>query len=364
MKRRLYLHIGVHRTATTSIQSFLRTNFLALQTLGYFNPFAAGRSAGLFNGLFSGKTKAIDIATDINKRAASKPVPIHSLILSDEDICMRRDIAPLQRFTDIFDVKVVLSLRRQDLWLESWHQQNVKWQWDPALAHLTFPQFLEQRPRFHWIRYDSLIDRFGRVFGPENLIIRVFERGEMPAGPIAAFCADIGLTSPTGLATPAPQNASLTPICSEFLRTLPLGDIKPEHRALIERAAFALDRQIRARRSADAGLLMDHDTRSGILADYAAGNETVARTHFGRDTLFHEPLPPRDAPLSDQRLPGDSYQLVTDFVAPLLAALIDQFALREQETARTLASRPPAPPPPGKAKPARGPETTAKAQGK
>ena len=364
MKRRLFLHVGVHRTATTSIQSFLRTNFAPLQKLGYFNPFAAGRSASLFNGLFSGTTNAFDVATDINKRAANKPTPIHSLILSDEDICMRQDISSLQRFCDIFDVKVVLSLRRQDLWLESWHQQNVKWQWDPALAHLTFPEFLERRPQFHWIHYDALIDRFSQAFGAENVILRVFERGEMPEGPIAAFCADIGLTTQTGLATPAPQNASLTPVCSEFLRTLPLGDIKPEHRALIERAAFTLDRQIRARRSADAGHLMCHDTRAGVLADYAAGNQTVARTRFGRDALFREPLPPRDAPLSDQRLPGDSYQLITEFVAPLLTALVEQFGLREQETARTLARRPPAPPQPGKARPAPVGETTAKAQGK
>ena len=121
---------------------------------------------------------------------------------------------------------------------------------------------------------------------------------------------------------PADQNRSLTPVCSELMRNLPLDRVRPDCRALVERAMFDVDRQLSERQGKTSALLMDHATRTRILAEYDRGNRRVAKAHFGRDRLFSDPLPPADAALADPRLPADSGTLVTDFLAPLIESLM------------------------------------------
>lgn len=320
MTRILYLHVGAHRTATTSIQSFLRANFGALQERGIFNPFGAGRNVALVNRLFRGETDAHEIAADLSARADRKPTPIRAIVISDEDIVMRRDLSPLAGFRDHFDVRLIFALRRQDLWLESWHQQNVKWQWNPALAHLTFPEFLERRAEFHWIDYDATVRRLEELFGPEAVELIVFEPAEMPGGPVATFARAIGLDDLAGLAPPAHVNTSLSPIMSEFMRTLPLDEFEDPQRKLIERACARADAEMHAVRP--SALLMDAATRARVMAEYEPGNRRLAERRLGRDRLFGEPLPPAGAAIADQRLPADSYDTIARFVAPMLRGLV------------------------------------------
>ena len=177
MKRTLYLHVGVHRTATSAIQRFLLKNSANLQERGFFHPYRVPRHFLLMNNIFSKEISVQAAAADIAARADSKKHPVHSITISDEDICMRRDLSPLAEFRAHFDVKVVCFLRRQDLWIESWYQQNVKWQWNKRLAHLTFAEFLAQRGEFFWINYDERLRHLGAVFGAENVICRAFEKG-------------------------------------------------------------------------------------------------------------------------------------------------------------------------------------------
>lgn len=325
MNRTLYLHIGAHRTATTSIQQFLRQNFFALQKMGYLNPFAAGRNVTLFNKIFAGEQDIDDLANDLNDRADAKKFPIHSFILSDEDICMREDLTPLARFSDHFNVKVLFSLRRQDLWLESWHQQNVKWQWNPALSHLTFPEFLERRQDFHWIHYDRLTQKLANLFGAENVTLRVFERQQMTGGPIGSFCQDINLSDTTGFTEPPHVNSSLAPLTSELMRSLPLDKIPANRRRIIEMACTALDPKLSEMAGNGSRLLMDLPTRQAILDDYSQGNKAVANEWFGRDTLFFDGLPATTEPVARQTLPTDSYALLEQVVGPLIHEIMNRF---------------------------------------
>jgi hypothetical protein len=333
MTRTLYIHAGVHRTATTSIQSFLRTNFSALQKKGVFNPFAAGRHFGLVNKIFSGESDVGEVAADITARADGKRFPIDTVILSDEDICCRRNLSPLARFQDHFDVKVVFSMRRQDLWLESWHQQNVKWQWNPELAHLTFPEFLKRRQDFFWIDYARTLRHLEELFGAEALRLIVFEKDQMPGGPVETFARAIGLDT-AGL-PPAPHtNPSLTPQMSEFMRTLPLDELDGPQRRLVEQACARIDHARRAAGASGSTLLMDWKTRRAILDEFAASNAAVAARYFDRDVLFHDPLPAPDAPIAEQSLPADSYETMRDFVGPMLRDMMRQLT-EQDETAET-----------------------------
>lgn len=359
MNRTLYIHIGAHRTATTSTQKYLRLNAARLLERGFFLPFGVSRHFDLFNRLFDGRLTVSEAAKDIAQRADNKTAPVHSIILSDEDVCTRRNLERLQPFRDHFDVKVVFSMRRQDLWIESWYQQNVKWQWNPELSHLRFADFLDRRPDFFWIDYDGMIDRLERLFGAGNVLPLVFEKGQMPDGPVTAFCDAIGLTDRDGFAEAPHTNVSLSPMMTEFMRTLPLDEMPGPVRRVFERACARADKDLAFENRST--LFLDHEERQALLDEFEPGNRAVARRLFDRDRLFLEPLPAPDATLAVQFLPVDSYDTQTQLVAPFVRALA--LGIKEIEPPRDTSVAGPAKP--GKPVPAdrKKPSRTASGSG-
>lgn len=337
MTRTLYLHIGTHRTATSSLQAYLYDNRPRLRRQGFLYPFNVRRHVALMDRLFAGHTTPERVASRINA-LADKRGGIHSAILSDEDICSRPDLSLLARFREHFDVKVLYCLRRQDLWLESWHLQNIKWQWNPELSHMGWRDFLAGRERFHWIRYDAYMRHLEDVFGSENVIPYVYEKGQMPEGPMAAFCDRIGLTDRSDFTEPRHMNASRSTLVSEFMRHLPLDEVPPRYRSKVERACAALDIEVSNGRQEKAPLLMGPLRRRRVMADYAPGNRELARRRFGRNRLFLDPLPDWSASVTRPRLPARSEAVMDDLVAPFLRELMRQWQeedLRRQENAQS-----------------------------
>jgi hypothetical protein len=325
MRRTLYLHIGAHRTGTTSIQRFLRRNTDALAARGVLNPFGLARHYELIGQICGGRIPAAAAAALLEAEAAASEAatgcPVRALVLSDEDICSRTDIARLARLSDHFAVQVIYVIRRQDLWLESWYRQNVKWQWNPDLAHRPFAEFLARRRAFFWIDYEATVTRLERLFGRDAVAVLLFEAPAMPEGPVAAFARAIGLDRLDGLAADQHANASLTALTTEFMRQLPLDEMPERTRRLVEEACRKTDWHVRQHFGPQSALHMDAATRAAVMAGYAPGNAALARRRFGRAALFATPLPPDDAPLAPAALPDDAARLMTVFVAPLLRGL-------------------------------------------
>ena len=328
-KRQLFFHVGAHRTATTSTQKFLKANGGALLQQGVLYPYRVSRHLKVMNQLFSGKLDPADLAADLTTRADNRPKPVHTIVMSDEDIIMRRDLTPLARLREWFDVTILYTLRRQDLWLESWYFQNVKWQWDRSLAHLTFDQFMAQRDRFHWIHYDDCVRGLEGLFGSENIRLGVFEKAQMPKGPVIELAERIGLTDLDSFTEPPHINSSMSAEVVELARRLPLDQLEPPERHMLRRALEALDREVLGNTGKQSERLLDRRARERVLKDYAAGNRAVAERYFGREALFLEPLPDRGASLAKLEIPGDSATLIDRLVAPLLLQMI---ADRRSET--------------------------------
>lgn len=332
LKRKLILHIGAHRTATSALQVFLFENFQPLKQKGFFYPFKVRRHLKLMNQIFNGTRDIAETATLLTERADKQPQEIHTLILSDEDICMRRDLGVLARFRDSFDVKIVFTLRRQDTWLESWFLQNIKWQWNEKLSHCTFDDFMALREDFHWIHYDRYVRHLEELFGRDNIILNVLEKGQMPDGPIEAFCDSIGLTDREGFSAPAHINESFSPQISEFMRCLPLDLADTGYRGRLTAACAKIDTALTGG-SKQSERLMPHDQRAALMAEYEAGNHAIAQRYFDRDRLFLDPLPDPEAPLAQMALPTDSYQLMKEYVAPLLAMIIADHDKQKEKAA-------------------------------
>lgn len=330
----LYLHAGVHRTATSSTQHFLRDNAGVLLSKGYLYPFKSFRHEVQVKEIANRRGTSADLAAELMRQVNAAPAPVHSVIFSDEDISIVPDLGLFADLKQQFDVKVVMSLRRQDLWLESWYLQNVKWQWNPLLAHLRFDQFLERRAEFFWIDYAKQLARYEAIFGEGSVITSVFEPQAMPAGPIAAVLKMVGITDLTGFGPFLNINSSMSPLVSEFMRHLPLDGIDEQDRAIFERAFVAMDKKLQTNGSK---LLMPHEERMQILAEFAASNRETARRYLGRDVLFEEPVPGPDALLADRQLPPNSVRLMKTMVASMvreLGDLMTQARLARERAAR------------------------------
>lgn len=333
MTRTLYLHIGSHRTAMTSIQLFLLDNFLPLIQNGCLLPLRKPRHFELLNSIFSGARSVDDVAHQLHERADSKApgADIQRVILSDEDVCTRADISALKGFRDHFDVKVIYSLRRQDLWLESWYFQNIKWQWNPLLSHCTFEEFLTYRDDFHWIDYDRYVRHLEEVFALDNIILTVFEDEQMPDGPVSEFCR---ITGNEAIVDPDKEprlNASMSAEMVEFMRHLPMGELEPPARELLRRSLEKVDRTVLGHDSSHCDHLMSLDLRQDILSQYKDGNRALAQRYFNRDDLFLQALPDADAAVAQSAIPEHSEDLLAKFVVPLLRQLSEDGLLSQQQ---------------------------------
>ncbi|KAA8610005.1 hypothetical protein [Salipiger aestuarii] len=323
MPRILYLHIGTHRTATSSIQKFMHENFQPLMRAGCLYPMRVPRHNRMMSAIFDGRQDVHELSAMLTRLADEKPHDIRAIALSDEDVAQHDDLSPLLPFTDHFDVRIVYAMRRQDLWLESWFFQNVKWQWTPLLSHCCFDEMLALREHFHWIRYDSFLAQLETLFGAEALRPWVFEDHAMPGGPVREFCRQIGLADMEGTTQPPRVNRSMSAQMTEFARQLPLDAFDLTARDLLCRAMETIDPGPPGER------VMPPAQRREILAEYEAGNAAVARRYFDRETLFLDPVPDEDTPLGQLALPEDSAELMRRFIAPLLEQLAETATLRK-----------------------------------
>lgn len=327
--RKLFLHVGVHRTGTTSTQRVLRDNFAGLLQRGYMYPHGVARHDELVRRLRRGQLSAEDLAADLTQRADAHPYPIDNVILSDEDMSMIRDFSIFEPLTRHFEVKVVSLLRRQDLWLESWYLQNVKWQWNKEVGNLSFDAFMARRAEFFWIDYAERFAHYESLFGPGSVLPGVFEKAEMPDGPTAAVLRLMGIADPSFTGPEVHHNSSLSPLMSEFVRHLPLHALCEHDRWHFEVAAMAADKGLGLNGSK---LMLSHEERAAILAEHAAGNALVARRWLGREGLFSEALPPADASLAKRHLPQDTGALMQDFVVPMMMALGRQIKIQRERS--------------------------------
>ncbi len=329
--QRLILHIGAHRTATTSVQRYMKRNSAALIKHGVFLPENVGRHSALFNSVFDGERSVEDMARGLQEAIGQLDVPIEKIILSDEDVSMRRKLGLLAQLREFYPVQVVYTLRRQDIWLESWYFQNVKWQWDSKLRHATWEEFLSQRKRFHWIEYDSHLAKLERLFGADNVTVNVFEKGQMPDGPVVAFCNSIGLTDREDFSDPPYMNASMSAEMVEFFRHLPLGELALKERTILRNALEQIDRDWLGNTAKQSERLMPLSERKAILQEYEEGNSRVAQRYFGRNELFLEPLPAPDVPLAELGLPERSEETMQRFLVPLVRQLASKNLLQEPD---------------------------------
>jgi hypothetical protein len=298
MKKRLLIHAGVHQTGTALIKKFLGAQGKELAARGivypYYNTDAASVSASQLRLVWDIHSKKIDRGALQEWATALAAGDGNLIVLSAEDFCRLRDLSFLDILTAQFEVEAVFYVRRQDEWLNSWYNQNIKWPFDQRLFQCSPFEFLDHLDEFYWIHYFDTVSRWAKPLGAQRVHVRVVERGQVE-DPVADFRALAGIDLEpqiAGVAIEAQEdrlNGSLPTQQLELLRRLGTLKYSDAVRTKITNAAR------RAGASGNSNVYC-REIRQLIVDRYAAQNQKLATQHLGRSdgVLFRDTGFPED----------------------------------------------------------------------
>ncbi len=288
MKPRLILHIGTHKTGTTTLQALMAAHRPALAAAGICYPDTTRstvphlpKHAGLFEALVAGPEAFAREHAQIMAEFARSGA--HTLVLSEEGLSVPRHFgafAAMARFARDLDITVVCCLRRQDLLAESlWNQYCRE---GHEKGQIT--DFIRRDNILKRLDYIEVLAFWQRIGTVRALSYDAAVRGE---GLVACFAAATGIPLPP---EDLRENVSPGMACAAVLAALNRRGI-PADRTAVEHALGP-----GARRTA-----LGRRLRRDLLDRFADVNAALAE-RFGirfDDVLPDEPDAPLAAPDAD-----------------------------------------------------------------
>lgn len=188
MRRRLVIHIGMHKTGSSSIQRFLSRNRWLLKRLGVFYPAtrrADGRREPKHNRLFEAISheadhgaahpafgEARDVVAEITDQIERAAAPLSILSaegLSGERPVFAEALAPLAAR---FECRIVVFLRRPDDWVESFYKQMVVSR--EVRETRSLGDFINAQSTQDHLDFDRILSWWAEAFGDDALRVAAF----------------------------------------------------------------------------------------------------------------------------------------------------------------------------------------------
>ncbi len=304
----IFLHIGIAKTGTTSLQSFLSSNPKLLRKHGFFYPKSPGQKNHTDLANFAqdddkldDELRKLEGITDKNSldqfrssfesrfirevtKAKSKKI-----VLSNEH-CWNKlnsssEIARLHRLLRQIsnNIKVVVYLRRQDDLLVSAFSTAIK---AGRTKKFGIPDPHTGRNQYNFYK---LLDLWGNVLGDDNIVVKRFDRNTLTQGNIVAdFLDTIGLKPPYDSLPYVEDNPRLDWMTLEFLRQFnqlvpPFVDnkINPQRGRIVS---------LLQRSSQGEPFDISFDDRMAFYQHFVESNRMVAKRFLREDgDLFSEP---------------------------------------------------------------------------
>lgn len=301
----IFVHIGMQKTATTTLQAIcsynrqrlLNTNILypALRLNSLVKRYSINHrllAQQWLSTLDAGYTSSCSRYWQKNILPQLHQFPAANVLLSAE---MLWDIRPEKRsdermeamltaFAD-YQPKIVVYLRRQDWWLESLYNQRVK----NGFESRTISAFVKDELKAGSADIYSKLSYWQAHFGKENLIVRIFEPAQFITGSIVNdFFAQVGLTEIDTLRPAEQRNLKLRP---ELIKIK--ASINPHITSNLPRR-FARKCFLWLQKIMPTGnkRLLPYELALKIMERYDKGNRIVAKELLGRkDELLFSSLP-------------------------------------------------------------------------
>jgi hypothetical protein len=210
--KKCFIHIGTHKTGTTSIQSFLHNNsdFLSQNQISYPTWINEKINAGhhfiatmiAANKLSKNKNNSLKISEFIREIKSSD---CDTIIVSSEIFSTIDPKLVKNTFAD-FDCHIICFLRRQDDYLESLYREVVKNSEFSGNKHDFLKIILQEKQleidlyqnKYNAVfpfYYDRFLDKWADCFGKEKILVRAYDEPNTNGNSIEAFLKAIDLAS-------------------------------------------------------------------------------------------------------------------------------------------------------------------------
>lgn len=304
----MYVHIGIGKAGSTTLQSFLRLNRIALEKRGYCFPDIEGVNS---NG--NATPAALSLTDDTpqwvyrlrpenqnsssmfeqfwTELIASKSESNGTIIASSEEFEMVSPDVFFERSSfDNEPKKIILFLRRQDRVIESLYVQLVRFGYVTESLTSFVENILNQKnPASQTYAYHDFISRWCKVFGKNNVTPIIYHR-KHDDFIFHAFMDSLGIKINEDFRFPVSENVTNTnSLALLYLRFFNWARIETlleprnvvKHRELVGSVSSRL-------RLGEKRYLLPMSLRVKILEAYREQNRDVAREFFpaGNPDLF------------------------------------------------------------------------------
>lgn len=286
-------HVGMPKCATTTIQSFLteRVEWLEEQGLCYKrhpdDPTEnQGNAAQLAEYAMNGPRARVAEHLDFFLRSEG------NVLLSSE---MLFGLGRGNGFETIqqevlrrgFDLRVIVYLKRQDLWIESDYKQHVK---DGNLWDGEFADLLALRRTKHTLDYHFILTSWAKQVGRARMHVVPLNPSQEEGYAIDSFLGLLGLRRPAGvLGWPrrnASPSASATEAAREVKRHLIASGGSPDEVRQLIGAFLEAAHEVSPRIKGDS--LLSPEARRELLTAYAQSNAALSRDFLGGKPAFDD----------------------------------------------------------------------------
>lgn len=318
MAKTLYLHIGMPKCASTTIQNVLQTHADVFAAHGKFY----GRPD---NDKTQGQGNATRLADDIRNEKTDRVESTLAFFLDREtDVILSSEVLIGLGYSSHakslvesaaakgFDTQVIIYIRRQDLWIESDYKQHVKGSsdWSDTIEAL-----IARRTKTHVLDYHWLLERWARGMTRDKITVVPLQSGQGDLYALERFLAFVGMDPALApdLATArqniSPSVALIEPmrffkgaLLAQGLRPLEaLGHINRFRQELEARVTFPKRR-----------FLLPLDRRRALLDAYAASNKLLSDAYLGGQQVFDEHLDEDTVPVVP--LQEEAARILADYI--------------------------------------------------
>ena len=208
--KKIFLHLGMTKTGSTSLQMFFHNNRDVISKKGIFYPETIKKKVNHHNLIFQKENRDFLISQIENTN-------YDSYVISSENL-YKYFIPTVPDFNEIiskYDVYPIIYLRRQETWIQSIYQQLVC-QWEFKFKG-NIDEFIESMSEH--LRYIDIISYYDKLYGAK-LSVRSYEYVSKKTDIFSDFCSVINLdTAGVDLAS-RKANQSMSYTGTEIIRTL------------------------------------------------------------------------------------------------------------------------------------------------
>ncbi|MGN1131165.1 MAG: hypothetical protein ACI4Q8_07425 [Ruminococcus sp.] len=357
----LYLHIGMPKTGTSYIQSTLKLNGKVLKDKGYVYPL--NLSAGNYSATRNAHFLIQKIVDKNGKRDVNKEKEIwnkyfdrisklfktyDNVILSEEGIWNlgeKRDKKfwkKLKKELDErgIDCKIIVYLRRQDLFIQSHWAQKVR-----EYETRSFKEYIHGKNILR-LNYYSRLKVIADVMGKESIDVRLYEKqqwGGTKNNLISDFFDAIGLEFNEDFQelSKTTSNISLGGVYLDYKRYMnkyPESKTTNGKKSNLHKVLTKLMYENASDFSFSKNNLLTYNDTMEILDKYKDENELVAREFLNRadGVLFKDEVPKDDASQKTDYTVDDYFNVSCDVVC-MLSNDIDALESKMNEQKREIA---------------------------